>query len=120
MKEDNTMVKKIEVTDYKYELRNMADENIAIVYLINKNDLICMSVFHDSDDEDLPPPREGLNGVVYVACKFNWLKNIIDMLRNEKPVFFLWHRENQIATLSTENENVGDEERNSLLKFIFG
>lgn len=114
------MIKKIEVTDYKYELRNMTDENIAIVYLINKKDLICMSVFHDSDHEDLPPPREGLNGVVYVACKFNWLNNIIDMLRNEKPVFFLWDSANQIATVSTENENVGDEERTSLLKFIFG
>lgn len=118
--EDYTMLKKVEITDYKYELRNMADENIAIVYLMNKNDLICMSVFHDSDHEALPPPREGLNGVIYVACKFNWLQNIIDMLRNEKPLFFLWESENQLATLGTENENVGDEERNSLLKFIFG
>ena len=114
------MVKKVEITDYKYELRNMADENIAIVYLINNSDLICMSIFHDSDHEDLPPPREGLNGVVYVACKFSWLKNIIDMLRYEKPLYFQWERTNQIATLTTENEHVGEEERNNLLKFIFG
>lgn len=113
-------MKRTKVTDYKYELRNMADENIAIVYLMNNNDLLCMTVFHHGNHETLPPPREGLNGVVYVACKCIWLDTIIDMLRHEKPLYFVWQKEEQIASMSTENEVVGEDERKSLLNFIFG
>jgi hypothetical protein len=98
----------------------MPDENIAILYLFGGNELVCMSVFHDNEEEELPPPREDPNGVIYNACRLNWFRAMIDMLRNEAPVYFVWNPEEKIATISTENENVGEAERKSLIKYIFG
>jgi hypothetical protein len=120
MKGNQTMIKKMKITDYRYEMRNMPDENIAILYLLSGNELICMSVFHDNDEAELPPPHEGPNGVIYKACGFNWFSNIIDMLRNEAPVYFIWNSNDKEATITTENENVGEAERKSLIKYIFG
>jgi hypothetical protein len=119
-KEGQTMIKKKKITDYRYELRNMPDENIVILYLLSGNDIVCMSIFHDNDKEVLPPPREGLNGVIYKACRYNWFGNTVDMLRNEGPVYFIWNSVEQIAALTTENENVGEGERQGLIKYIFG
>lgn len=114
------MKNKVKITDYRYEIRNMPDENIAILYLFNGNDIVCMSVFHDNNEEELPPPSEGLNGIVYKACHFSWFQNIVDMLRFEAPVYFSWNASEQVASISTENEDVAEEERTSLIRYFFG
>lgn len=111
---------KTEITGYKYDFRNTADENVAIVLLLNKDQLVSMLAFIDNDKQELPPPREGLNGVVYVSYRYKWLNDIIDMLRNEEPVFFIWHRADQNAVITTEEEPIGEEERKSFFKQLFG
>ena len=114
------MIRKMKITDYRCEMRNMPEENIAILYLFSGNELVCMSVFHDKEETEMPPPHEGPNGVIYKACRYNWFANIVDLLRNEAPVYFVWNSMDKIATITTENENVGEEERNNLIKYIFG
>jgi hypothetical protein len=105
------------ITSYQYDFRNTADENVAILLLLNGDDLLCMAAFVDK--EDLPAPSMGMNGVVYISYHYNWLNDVIDMLRNEEPVYFIWHDEGY-AAITTEEEIVGEEERKGLLQFLFG
>ena len=110
---------KTEITGYRYDFRNTAGKTAAVLLLQNKDDLISMVAFVD-DDEELPPPREGINGVVYMTLHHKWLSGVIDMLRNEEPVYFLWNRETESASVTTEEEPVGEEEHKGLFKYLFG
>ena len=112
-------VVKHQVTAYKYEFRSTESENVAIVYLQSDAELVCTVAFVDSD-EPLPPPQENVAGWVAVAYRYDWLRDTIDMLRNENPVFFTWSREARIARITTEEEPVGEEERRGLLSWLFG
>lgn len=109
-----------QITRYKFDFRNTPDDKAAIVLLLNDNDLICMAAFIDNGEEALPAPREGLNGVVYVSYQYTWLRDILDMLRNEQPVYFIWNKNDQYAAITTEEEPIGEEERKSLLQYLFG
>jgi len=108
------------ITGYQYDFRNTAAENVAIIMLTNKDKLVSMLAFIDHDKQELPPPREGLNGVVYVSYRYKWLSDIIDMLRNEKPVYFSWSRAEQNAIITTGEEPIGEEEYKGFLKRLFG
>ena len=112
------MVHKQKITSYKYEFRSSEPENIAALYLLSKEKVICMGVF--TSDEYLPPPREGMNGIIYIAYRCDWLKGFVDMLRNESPVYFYWDEELKISRITTEDEVVGEEERRSLFRYVFG
>jgi hypothetical protein len=111
---------KTEITKYKYDFRNTPGEKVAILLLLNGNDLLSMVAFIDNDEQELPPPRESLNGIVHISYRYKWLKDIIDMLRKEEPVYFVWNANEQVALITTEEEPTGEEERKSLLKYIFG
>ena len=113
------MVRKHKINKYKYEFRASDPENVGVLYLIENKDTVCMAIFTE-DDEELPPPREGLNGIIYIAYPYNWLNNVIDMLRYEKPVYFTWDDSTLMARITTEEEPVGEEEHRSLFKFLFG
>jgi len=47
---------------------------------------------------------------VQVPMNITLLEPVIDLLRNEKPVFFNWSTISKIAILSTNKEPVGDGE----------
>jgi hypothetical protein len=112
------MVRKYKINKYKYEFRASGGENVGVLYLMENKEPVCMAVF--THDSELPPPREGLNGVIYTAHPFEWFNNIIDLLRNEKPIYFTWDASAQMARITTDEEPVGEEEHQSLLKFLFG
>lgn len=108
------------ITSYLYDFRNMPDDKVAILMLLNNNDLLCMAAFIDDDETPLPAPVEGLNGVAYVSYRYKWLRDILDMLRNEEPVYFIWNSNDQYAVITTEKEPIGEEERKGLLSYLFG
>ena len=111
---------KTEITSYKYDFRNLASANIAFMVLMNRDKMVSMLAFIDNDEQELPPPSEHINGVIHLAYRFNWLSDILDMLRNEKPVYFSWSRAEQNAIIATEEEPIGEEEYKSFLKRLFG
>jgi hypothetical protein len=47
---------------------------------------------------------------VQVPMNFKLLGSVIDLLRNEKPVFFNWFTQTKIGILSTSYEAVGEGE----------
>lgn len=112
------MIRKQEITGYKYEFRSSEPENIAVLYLQSKEKVICMGVF--TSEEYIPPPREGMNGIIYLAYRCDWLKGLIDMLRHESPVYFYWDEELKISRITTENDIVDEEVHKSLFRYVFG
>jgi len=110
--------KRTRVINYKYEFRSIENERIAVIYLFSDDDLLCMTVFTDND-EPLNAPHESPSGHIYLTYQISWLSDIIEMLRNEKPVYFTWNSDVQIASITTEEERIGEEEKRGLLDFIF-
>ena len=99
-----------EVTNYQYEFRTMNGENAAFLYLFDdQNKLLCMAAFVERTGQ-LPDPRQGLNGTVFLSFHRSDLFSVTDMLRNEKPVMFNWSADNQSAQITTGKEPVGEEE----------
>jgi len=66
------------------------------------------------DGAGLPPNRKvsHLSGkpIYYVSYRYNQLSNIIDLLRNEKPIRFFFRDDTMAAYLTTGPEPVGEEE----------
>lgn len=89
------------ITDYKYEFRASSRENNAVLYLFSENRLVCMMAFVNNS-EPLPPPKEVGAGHITVVYPYNWLSDIMSMLREEKPVYFIWTKETQIAKLTSD------------------
>ena len=113
------MAKTYRINSYSYEFRNMPEENLALLYLREDSRLIAVLAFHDKRDEDIPPPREDENGIVFSVCRFSWLRNILDMLRNEKPVFLFWDINQQTLSLQSDERTVDDTAKARLLDYFF-
>jgi hypothetical protein len=109
------------VTNYKYEFRRAGAENVALVDLEADGQLVCRVALIEGD-EPLPPPQENVAGWVAVALRSSQLHDLVDMLRNEKPVYFTWTGDpGGVARITTQEEPIGEEERRrGLLGFLFG
>lgn len=102
-----------EITTYKYELRRMRSSSVGVAWLSSAERLVCAIAFVDGTGP-LPPLRHSPSGVVSFALRASSLPVVIDMLRNEKPVYFTWGKERGYASVSTAAEPVGEGE---LLQF---
>lgn len=62
----------------------------------------------------LPPNRKSTHvsgkPLYYVSYRYNQLSNVIDLLRNEKPIKFFFRDDTMAAYLTTGREPVGEEE----------
>ena len=116
-------MKNSRVMRYQYEFRTIRSGekaiNAAILYLYDESDdLLCMASFDDAD-EPCRPPQESIGGHVTASYKLPYLSEIIGMLRTEKPIYFGWSPEAQIARLTTDEEPVGEEELRKLFSFLY-
>jgi hypothetical protein len=59
---------------------------------------------------DLAPDRKDGN-VIYLALPSSQLKDVMDLLRNEGPIYVDWQEKLKNAYLGTSQEPVGDNER---------
>jgi hypothetical protein len=98
-----------EVASYKVELRRMRSSTVGVVWLSSAERLVAAIAFVDGAGP-LPPLHHGPSGVVSLALRAHSLPVMIDMLRNEKPVFFTWWKEKGFATVTTAAEPVGEGE----------
>jgi len=110
-----------QVTNYRYEFRRAGSENVALVDLEADGQLVCRVALIEGDPP-LPAPQENVAGWVAVALRTSQLRDLIDMLRNEKPVYFTWSGDpDGLARITTQAEPIGEEERRrGLLGFLFG
>ena len=118
MSAENTHVRR-----YQYEFlaepgKKGATES-AMLYLYGSEDvLLAMILFHDTG-EPVEEPREHDTGVITAHCPRAQLRDYIDMLRNEKPVYFCWSRETQKLVLASHMEPVGEQELRKLFSWLY-
>lgn len=98
-----------EIANYKYELRRMRTSTVGVVWLSSAERLVAAIAFVDGAGP-LPPLHHGPTGAVSLTLRASSLPVMIDMLRNEKPVFFTWWKEKGFASVSTAAEPVGEGE----------
>ena len=60
--------------------------------------------------EDLPSKNKKLEKNYKTYWKMSQYDNVLDILRNEKPLFFYFSESSKVANVQTTNEPVGEEE----------
>jgi hypothetical protein len=98
-----------EVVSYKVELRRMRTSTVGVVWLSSAERMVAAIAFVDGTGP-LPPLHHGPTGVVSWTLRAHSLPVMVDMLRNEKPVFFTWWKEKGFASVTTAAEPVGEGE----------
>lgn len=87
----------------------------ALVKCYNEEDFVLQLNFHP-DNKKLPEIHyDNRNKLVYMHYPMSMFPNIIDMLRNEKPIYFHWTRELNQGFLRTGKEPVGEGELEAVL-----
>ena len=93
-----------QVTKYSYRISASGDEAVMFLY-DETTEAIAKIVFLDSD-EPLTMPQV-TNGHVLLHFRRSFLHDVVDMLRNEGPVYLVRHSSEHIY-LATEFEDVGE------------
>lgn len=109
---------------YQYELRVEPDgdgtRQVGLLYLYGSRDsLLAVCAAVGESGEPLSAPVESPNGHVAVQLAPGQLDTLIDILRNEKPIYFGWSPEARIARITTADEPVGEQELRKLLSFLY-
>lgn len=102
------MEKTIEITRYTYHRFSSRDEEDAVLFLYDgKANLVGEVIFVGA--EQILPAAEQVNGKYRLYYRRSALPEVIDLLRNEGPVFLRW-KDGLNTTLSTEYEPIGEGE----------
>jgi hypothetical protein len=85
--------------------------NIAAhIYLYNATTGMLGYINFLKDGVVTPPDQINANGVYGIYMPYSSLANVIDTLRNEKPLYLYWASAAGYAYLSTSSEPVGEGE----------
>ena len=105
---DVTMYKMIEIKEYFYKLCPSKDRAFPEIWLFDTNDEVIAYV-HFLTSSPLPESLQLPTGQYRFYYNRDSLIEVIDMLRNEKPVYLYWNGPYD-ASLRTNREPVGEEE----------
>ena len=100
-----------EITIYRYYFfssRNEPGQARAVIQFWGEDGYLGAASFYD-DDSELPPAMQYPSGVVSLHYHYADLMPILDMLRNEKPVFVEFNG-GLNSRLTTSGEPVGEGE----------
>ena len=97
-----------EINTYLYEI-NTRDDFPAKLDLFDKEKKIIAKVTFVEDSAELPESRCH-PGYCSIFLRFSALAPLIDMLRNEKPVYFNWDEKERKGHIKTSKEPVGEGE----------
>ncbi|MEM7283767.1 MAG: hypothetical protein AAF438_19300 [Pseudomonadota bacterium] len=111
------------VERYLYEIRMENDRGAGqqrdLAYLYGGGDTLLCVVACVDDTQSLAPPKKMAEGYVAGQMKLSNFANMIDMLRNEKPVYFAWSEEGSALRIATGPEPVGEQELRKLFSFLY-
>ena len=104
------MSESVEIKKYKYYTFSSRDESIAqTVILLYGEAGYVGSAFFSTAEESLKPAEKYPNGVYGLYYDYQELQIILDMLRNEMPVYLVFNGAEN-SRLSTTEEPVGEGE----------
>ena len=111
------------IDKYQYEthLDNVhgAVRDVTLLYLYDQSRALLSVIAFVADDATLALPSETPEGHVAAQMHYRRLPQLIDMLRNEKPVYFSWWREAQALRITSAKEPVGEQELKKLFSFLY-
>jgi hypothetical protein len=99
-----------EITEYQYGFfNNAAYHNKRMLAYLYQNDNRIATIFFQ---DDLKAPHTDRHGQICIYYRMEDLHSVIDMLRNEKPIFLHYKETSKItqAFLTTSKEPVGEGE----------
>jgi len=104
------MAESVEIKRYKYYTFASRDSSIAqtVILLYGESGYLGAAYF-STEDEPLRPAEKFSNGSYGLYYDYQELQIIIDMLRNEKPVYLVYNGELN-TRLSTTEEPAGEGE----------
>lgn len=109
MPEQNPDHRTVSVDSYRYgiysSIKNSGDN--AVIELIKDNRRIAW--LHFTNDYTLKRPHMNKEGEYELYYSYSELPNLVDMLRNEKPIYLLWRGESD-TRVSTNIEPTGEGE----------
>ena len=104
-----------EITQYwiHFQAGNEESDRVyppAIVKCYDEEDFVLQLTFHP-DKKTLPENHyDKRNNLVYLSYPLSMYHNILDILRNEKPIYFRYTEELNIGFIRTGKEPVGEGE----------
>jgi len=97
---------KTQITNYGYGFVSSQSSNRAYLRLYENSKMVCFIFFFTEKITSFPFINN--EGTVFLEYNIRWMDRIIDMLRNEKPVYLTGT--NNSYTISTEEEPIGEGE----------
>jgi len=111
VEKEHTMAESHEIKRYKYYTFSSRDESKAntVILFYSDSEYLGGAFFSNDADTPLEPAVKHPSGVYGLRYQYADLPVIIDMLRNEKPVYLIYDGERN-SRLSTTSEPVGEGE----------
>lgn len=111
------------VRRYQYELHNQfapsGVRDSALLYLFGDSKEMLAAIAFRADGSELEVPEQHHDGHIAVQMHQRHLQPMIDMLRNEKPVYMSWSDATGILRISTDAEPVGEQELKRMFRFLY-
>ena len=105
------MAESIQIERYLYYLFSTREDATPVLFLYGSSGAQIGYVYFRSGTQPLPEARQYPNGRYALYYRREVLSELVDMLRNEKPVYLHWVPEGTNNTrISTTPELVGEEE----------
>jgi hypothetical protein len=104
------MLNVVEIVRYQYYTYSSRDSSVAqTVILLYSGSGYLASVYFSTEEEPLRPAEQFSNGTYGLYYDYQELQIVLDMLRNEKPVYLIYNGARN-TRLSTAPEPVGEGE----------
>lgn len=111
------------IEKYQYDVRADAVDgkvrDVSLLYLYGGDRTLLAVIAFIAGSETLQKPYESPNGHVSVQMHADRHPMVIDMLRNEKPVYFSWSPDREAIRLTTREEPVGEQELKRLFSWLY-
>ena len=105
------MAQSIEIKKYLYYLFSSREDATPVMFLYDNNNSHVAYVYFRGDSQPLPEAKQYSNGRYALYYRRSVLPELVDMMRNEKPIYLHWVPEGTNNTrLSTTSEFVGEGE----------
>jgi hypothetical protein len=92
---------------------------LGFVYLYGEGRELLASLGFHADPARLKPAEEQADGTILASLLREELPVLIDLLRNEKPVFLRWTSATATLRLTTGEEPVGEEELKRMFSWLY-
>lgn len=106
----------VEIKLYKYFVFSSRDGQAKAAILLYGDSGYIGSVCFRGDEQPLQSAEKYQDGSYVLHYRYDDLDDIVDMLRNEKPVYLIYNADgNNFSCISTTEEPVGETELWSVL-----